>query len=79
MKAFYSIGIFKKRGGIETLAPIELDLGEKNGFYVINFAHFVINGLSHEHWKNYIAQLKKMNIGKYVAIYQKYYDFCQTK
>ncbi|QGG56445.1 hypothetical protein [Paenibacillus sp. B01] len=64
---------------IETLAPIQLDLGGPNGFYSSNFAQFVMNGFTHADWENYVAQLKKMNIDTYVSIYQKYYDAYKAK
>ncbi|MGG1554059.1 extracellular solute-binding protein [Paenibacillus ferrarius] len=58
----------------EKLAPIQLDLGGKNGYYSSMFAKFVMDGFNDTDWENHLTQLKKLKIDDYVAMYQKYYD-----
>ncbi|WP_281890617.1 extracellular solute-binding protein [Paenibacillus sp. YYML68] len=58
----------------EKLAPIQLDLGERNGYYSSMFAKFVMDGFTDADWDNHLAQLKKLKIDEYVGMYQKYHD-----
>ncbi|QCT00962.1 extracellular solute-binding protein, family 1 [Paenibacillus algicola] len=63
----------------ETLAAINLDLNGKNGYYASTFAKFVMNGFSDADWDKHLAQLKKLRVDEYVALYQKYYDAANGK
>ncbi|MBO2945496.1 extracellular solute-binding protein [Paenibacillus sp. F411] len=63
----------------EKLAAINLDLNGRNGYHASTFAKFVMNGFSDADWDKHLAQLKKLRVDEYVALYQKYYDAANGK